>query len=88
MARKLFTDKIGSMIDCWFDDDDASDNCSVVSEISDFECDEEELGNSLNESNEEVSDLESCSSTDKDKPFPSTLQSDSISFFTSKNDNV
>ena len=36
MARKLFTAEIGSMIDCWFDDDDASDDCSVVSEVSDF----------------------------------------------------
>ena len=48
MARKLFSAKIVSMIDCWFDDDDASDDCSVVSEVSDFEFDEEELGNSLN----------------------------------------
>ena len=31
MARKLFTAEIGSMIDCWFDND-----CSVVSEVSDF----------------------------------------------------
>ena len=46
MARKLFTAEIGSTIDCWFDDDyDASDDCSVVSEVSDFELDEEELGN-------------------------------------------
>ena len=65
MARKLFTAEIGSMIDCWFDNDDAIDDCSVVSEVSDFEFDEEELGNSSNESDEEVSDLESCSSTDK-----------------------
>ena len=46
MARKLFTAEIGSMIDCWFDDDDdASDDCSIVSEVSDFELDKEELGN-------------------------------------------
>ena len=56
MARKLFTAEIGSMIDCWFDDDDASDDCYVVSKPSDFELDEEELGNSLHESDEEVSD--------------------------------
>ena len=82
---KLFTAEIGSIIDCWFDNDDASDDCSVVSELSDFELDKEELGNSLHESDEEVSDLESCSSTDEDEPFPSTLQSNSGSFFTVKN---
>ena len=70
MARKLFTAEIGSMIDCWFDND-----CSVVSKVSDFKLDEEELCNSLNESDEEVSDLESCSSMDEDEPSPSTLQS-------------
>ena len=26
MAKKLFTAEIGSLIDCWFDDDDASDD--------------------------------------------------------------
>ena len=88
MATKLFTAEIGSMIDCWFDNDDAIDNCSVVSEVSDFELDEEELGNSLNESDEEVSDLESCSSIDEDESSPSTKQSNSISFFTGKNGNV
>ena len=88
MARKVFTAEVGSMIDCWFDNDDASDDCSVVSEVSDFQFDEEELGNSLNESNEEVSDLESCSSTDKDEPYPSTPQSNSIFFFTGENGNV
>ena len=37
MARKLFTAEIGSMIDCWFDDDDdASDDCSVVNKVSDL----------------------------------------------------
>ena len=86
MARKLFTAEIGLMIDCWFDDDDdASDDCSVV---SDFQLDEEELGNFLHESNEEVSNLESCSSTDKDEPSPPTPQSNSSSFFTDKNGNV
>ena len=88
MVRKLYTAEIESMIDCWFDDDDASDDCFVVSEVSDFEFDEEELGNSLNESDEEVFDLESCSSTDKDEPFPFTPQSNSISFFTGKNGNA
>ena len=89
MARKLFTAEIGSMIDCWFDDDDdASEDCSVVSVVSDFELDEEKLGNSLNESDEEVSDLESCSSTDKDERFPSTPQSNSSSFFTGKDGKV
>ena len=88
MARKLFTAEIGSIIDCWFDDDDASDDFSLVSEVSDFESDEEELGNSLNESDKEVSDLESCSSIDKDELSPSILQSNSISFFTGKNGNV
>ena len=69
MARKLFSPEIGSMIDCWFDDDDddASDDCSVMSEVSNFELDEEELGNFLDKSDEEVSDLESCSSTDKNE---------------------
>ena len=77
------------MVDCWFDDDDdASDDRFVVSEMSDFELDEEELGNFLNESDEEVSDLESCSSTDKDEPSPPTPQSNSSSFFTGKNGNV
>ena len=77
------------MVDCWFDDDDdASDDRFVVSEVSDFELDEEELGNFLNESDEEVSDLESCSSTDKDEPSPPTPQSNSSSFFTGKNGNV
>ena len=88
MARKLFTAEIGSIIDCWFDDGDASDDCSVVSEVSDFEFDEEELGNFLNESDEKVSDLKSCSSTDKNEPSPSTPQSNSISFFAGKNGNV
>ena len=73
------------MIDCWFDDDDASDDCSVVSEPSDFELDEEELGNALHKSDKKVSDLESCSSTDENKPSPSTPQSNSSSFFTGKN---
>ena len=50
-----------------------------MTEVSDFEFDKEELGNSLNESDEEVSDLESCSSTDKDEPSPSAPQSNSIS---------
>ena len=40
MAGKLFTAEIGSMIDCWFDDGDASNDCSVVSKVSDFEFDE------------------------------------------------
>ena len=48
MARKLFTAEIGSIIDCWFDNYDASDDCSIVSEVSDFEFHNEELGNSLN----------------------------------------
>ena len=89
MARKLFivkfTGEIGSIIDCWFDHDDANDDCFVVSESSDFELDQEELGNSLHESDEEVSDLESCSSTDEDEPFSSTPQSNGNSFFTGKN---
>ena len=88
MARKLFTAEIGSIIDCWFDDDDASDDCSVGIEVNDFEFDEKELGNSSNESDEEVSDLESCSSTDKDESSPSTPQSNSVSFFTGKKGNV
>ena len=50
MARKLFTTEIESLIDCWFDNDDASNDCFVVSEVSNFELDEKELGNSLNES--------------------------------------
>ena len=62
--------------------------CSIGSEVSDFELDEEELGNFLNESNEEVFDLESCSSTDEDEPSPSTTQSNSSSFFTCKIGNV
>ena len=71
MARKLFTAEIKLMIDCWFDDDgDTNGDCSVVSEESDFELDEEERGSFLNESDEEVSDLESCNSTDKGKPPP------------------
>ena len=61
------------MDQCWFDDYDASDDCSVVNKVGDFELDEEELVNSLNENDEKVSDLESCSSTDEDEPSPSTL---------------
>ena len=76
------------MIDCWFDDYDGSDDCPVVSKVNDFELDEKELGNSLNKSDKEVSDLESCSSTDEDEPSPFTPQSNSSSFFTGKNDNV
>ena len=72
------------MIDCWFDDEDASDDCSVVSEVSNFELDEDELGSSLHESDEEVSDLENCSSTYEDEPSPSKPQSNSSSFFTEK----
>ena len=86
MTRKLFTAEIGSMIDCWFDDDDdASDDCSVLSKPSVFEIDEEELGNFLHESDEEESDLKSCSSTDEDEPSPFISQSNSSSFFTGKN---
>ena len=88
VARKLFTSEIGSMIDCWFDDEDASDDCSIVSEVSNFELVEEELGNFLHESDEVVSDLESCSSTDEDELSLSTPQSNSSSFFTGKNGNV
>ena len=88
MDRKLFTAKIGSIIDCWFYDNDASDDCSVMSEPSNFEIDEEEPGNSLHESDEEVFDLESCSSTNEDEPFLSTPQSNSSSLFTGKNSNL
>ena len=41
---------------CLEDNKEANDECSVVSEMSDFEPDEEEVNNGTDDSQEEVSD--------------------------------
>ena len=60
MVERLNIADIAVMIDCWFEEDEkVNDDCSVVSEVRDFEPDEEEVDNATDDCEKKVSDSES-----------------------------
>ena len=80
------------MVYSWLEDNkEANDECSVLSEMSDFEHDEEEVNNGTDDSQEEVSDSESTNSVADDEEdciSSSTSPTNNSSYFTGKNRNV
>ncbi|CAK8695152.1 unnamed protein product [Clavelina lepadiformis] len=87
MERRLNIADIRLKIHSWSEDyEEVDDDCSVVSEVSDLEPNEEEVDNATDDSEEKVSDSESSGNEDENNQLSSsTSQSMDNSSFKGKN---